>query len=415
MKYLALLMLLALPASGQSIGGGGAAGGSGAEVTYHRSQTCEVDPTFGNDLSARCGGPPFRTIPSAVAAATAGSLILVWPGVYNLTTHLTLPANTVFRCVSVGSCILQRTGVTADADLLVLNSGSVVDGWFLFLTSTMHVNLRGIVFNDPSPATRDGNVRNTFIQVDNSTAGDAGTSNVYGVVSASTTKPQRALPQLRSDTMLVLSAGQGEKRGLKITTNHNFHLRDVNVDVRRTGAGTGSYVGVETTHASAFVSVDSGNISGTTDDVRQTAGQILLGSTVLVNFTASGLGFQNAVATAVYVWCDPGLIGQGTKFLSLGCATSTGTEVQLRMPRQGLAKSIFVHAGAGPGVGKTVTFTVRKNGVDTGLLVSLTGTQTEATFDAVSVHYDAADLLSVKTVAETGDSTQAVHLGVEVY
>lgn len=410
---LGILILLAATA-----GHGQAVGGNGIRPPYQRNKTCEVDQLYGNDLSGACGGTPFRTLTAALSAAASvgvlGSpaLVQAWPGTYVQTSTLNIPDNVTLKCVSSGVCSITAA-VSSNFDLITLNSRSTLDNWTVILTSTGHFNLRGVVFNN---STFEGNLRFSTIVVDNSTAGDAGSSNVTGVENLLTTTTVRALSTIRSVAILVLSAGQGNKRGVLKATTGTLNMRDVNIDVTRIGAGTGSYIGIESNHAGAFITADSGTVSGATSDIKQTLGSILVGATVLNNFTASDLGFKNAIATAVYVFCDPGLIGQGTKFMSLGCAISSPTtEVQLRMPRAGLAKSIFVHVGTGPGVGKTITFTVRKNGVDTGLLVSLTGTQTTATFDAVSVHFDAADLLSVKSVAETGDSTNAVHLGVEVY
>jgi hypothetical protein len=86
-------------------------------------------------------------------------------------------------------------------------------------------------------------------------------------------------------------------------------------------------------------------------------------------------------------------------------ANATGYSVSV-MPCAGTLKNFYIKCDAGPGAGVTRTFTIYKNGSDTGLTISLTGSGTGAgissgndTNQAHNVSFVAGDLLSIHTSA----------------
>jgi hypothetical protein len=98
-----------------------------------------------------------------------------------------------------------------------------------------------------------------------------------------------------------------------------------------------------------------------------------------------------------------------------GTAAVTLTEVAfIRIPQASVAKALSVRATTAPGGANVATITLRKNGIDTPLTVTLTGAQTSNINNSVSVSYAAGDSISVKT-ATTGGSTADIVVGVELY
>ncbi len=77
--------------------------------------------------------------------------------------------------------------------------------------------------------------------------------------------------------------------------------------------------------------------------------------------------------------------------------------------------SIGVQATAGPGGILVDHFTVRKNGVDTTLTVSLTGSAVGNSLGGQAISFAAGDLLSVKIVTATLSADSDPMVTVEGY
>lgn len=87
--------------------------------------------------------------------------------------------------------------------------------------------------------------------------------------------------------------------------------------------------------------------------------------------------------------------GPGTQYLGLGTAASEGA-VQLGVP-QATAKRLFITRDVAPGVGTSIAYTLRKNGVDTGIVVTLSGADTSAASSPTeTVGFLAGDKVSIK-------------------
>lgn len=96
-----------------------------------------------------------------------------------------------------------------------------------------------------------------------------------------------------------------------------------------------------------------------------------------------GTGDTTVAATAVYL--APGWI-----------AVSVATEIQIAANRPGTVRNLFVHAATAGVTAATNTYTVRKNGVNTALLVTLGNTATgDASDTSDSFTVVATDLLSI--------------------
>lgn len=99
--------------------------------------------------------------------------------------------------------------------------------------------------------------------------------------------------------------------------------------------------------------------------------------------------------------------------------TSEATQTRNVMPVAGNLSRFFINCTAGPGVGITRTFILRKNGVDTGVSVTLTGTGTGAGINTGSdlvnsVSYVAGDIFTIlNSASATTESSGATRWAVQ--
>lgn len=100
-----------------------------------------------------------------------------------------------------------------------------------------------------------------------------------------------------------------------------------------------------------------------------------------------------------------GFIGQvptnATKYLYPGgvVATASATVIKIRIRTARIFHGISIRSSAAPGLALTDTWTVQKNGTDTGLVVTLSGAAQVKNDAAADVSFAAGDDLSIKQVS----------------
>lgn len=372
----------------------------------------DANPNIGNDATGKREDParPFQTITAALAAASSGDIVLIRAGTYNET--ITIPTGVTVRGVAIGAVTIQKLAVTADTTLVTMGDNTRLEDVALKLTSAGHFNLTGVLF--PGTTTETAKIRTYTLTVDNSGAG-AGASNVYGIRSNGSGTPGRERSTSRAGTVTVLSAGTGVKRAVLVdTAAGNFYSRDTNYVC--TGSGGSDYIAAEVNFAGAELGIDTAVLDGTTADFSQTAGMFVVGGVDAVHANANGKSFDTSRYSLDFVWADPGgLPPNVTRFLRPGTATVSISEIKLRLPRKAIVKTLHVRVATAPGVGKTTTVTLRKNGIDTALVVALTGTDVSMVDTANSVSFAAGDDISMKVVTDAGNATADIVCAVEVY
>ena len=200
---------------------------------------------------------PFKTVDQAITAVyttgtqgNTGCTVYVLPGTYNLATGITLPDYSSLRGLSLQTVNIQMLNVGETTTLVTMGNNTRIEDVTLNLTSAGHHTLSGINFGGPS-YTQISKVRTTVINVNNSGASEAGTSEVTGVLcngTGSFNSSTFSFNSLKGSTINVLSNGKGNKRGILVSNSNQVSTRDLNVYVARpTNVGSqGSYVGVET-------------------------------------------------------------------------------------------------------------------------------------------------------------------------
>jgi hypothetical protein len=76
--------------------------------------------------------------------------------------------------------------------------------------------------------------------------------------------------------------------------------------------------------------------------------------------------------------------------------SATESETQQFMPVAGTISEFYVNLDGSPGSGNSYTFVVRKNGADTPVTCTISGTDTTGYDLTNSVDFDAGDLISVR-------------------
>ena len=94
-------------------------------------------------------------------------------------------------------------------------------------------------------------------------------------------------------------------------------------------------------------------------------------------------------------------------------STADNSEADVAVPVPALTiTELYAYASSAPGTGETYTLTVRKNGVDTSLAATISGTSSSAN-DSASISFSAGDRFSVSVVTSSGAATASISFSVK--
>jgi hypothetical protein len=363
-------------------------------------RTLVVDSVYGSDVSGAANryGYPFATIAGAMSNVSSGETIFVRPGTY--TETVTMSNNIALRGANTQTVTVTRTNVTSNVTLLTMGSNCRVEDMTFTLTSASNVNLTGIDWPSGTPLT--SKFRTAVVNV---TSSATGSNTIVGMLSAgSSATTYSASDAIRSCTVSVDASSSGPVRGLYVTGSNWFSSRDTNYNIRGTGS---NIVGVETTNAGSYASlkhstVRGGDGTGTRYDINRTAGEILLGSTDLVNNTANGNGFSVTTEGAITHFGTTGNFSSNTTyyfvpgFVRVGdLPTSTfGIPVTQNMI---LFSGTFQVSPAIP-TGQSVKLTAYKNNAATDMSMTIVAGQTLSSNVRQSVDYTRGDTFDLRMV-----------------
>lgn len=433
--------------------------------------TIRVDSVFGDDtiagLTVSNGYTyPFRTINAALSALTSGKTMVVLPGSYDLTSGITIPANTCIRGANVQTTTIRMLNVTANTTLVTMGVNTRLEDVTLLLTSAGHYTLRGIVFGG-TDTTVTAKLRTSVVSVNNSTASTGGSSNVYGIECSGTGTlgaGSFSFNCIKGSTINVFSNGAGNKRGILVSGTNIATTRDTNIyvaqptDVLSTG---GSYVGIETNNGETgsiqLRSTTVGTVTPTTgqtytaSDILQTTPTSVIDPTYLANpgiqigpgvdlvtKTAGGKPFStyNYPTTLYYGLkgdfkdglTNIGYMWPGTQRIQNNAFPDTDetNPAFYRVQQPFILSGIIVFMklkGDGTHGGTTMTIsvwrtpfgqTVPVNTGLTGFSLSLSGTETFKSYYNSSLTFGAKDLIHVKIECTSFTATNAHDVTVQL-
>jgi hypothetical protein len=296
----------------------------------------------------------------------------------------------------------KQQGALDATDLVTLGSGSILQAVTLQLISTTHVQLRGVVF--PSGSAVTSQIRLVSIVVNNAGAGGSGTSDVFGVYCTGIGWNSVTFADAHLNLVLIAvsSNGNGKKRGIMIdfssgTLNMGV-VRSIASNASSTG-GSGTYIGLETNTTGSTAQIRFAVMGGTSADISQTSGMISMAWTQLLNTNANGYGFTPFVAPSFLSWQNgANALSNGTNYCVLSGDCQSTTETFLIVSTPTLYKGFYLHSNSGPTTGNSCTFTVRRNSIDTSLVLLMTEGVVDLNLNTVSVRFLSNDLLSLKAV-----------------
>jgi hypothetical protein len=383
-----------------------------APFIFLQGNLIRVDQVFGSDSLGARNGTPFVTIHGALNAASYGDIVQLFPGTYN--ESFIIPSGVSIIGINSNAVIISQN-VTTATDLVTMGENSRLENVTLSLTSSSHVQLRGIVFPGTTAAT--ATVKSVSLTVDNSSAG-SGSSIIYGVHSTGTGIPAKQTVALHASTITVNSTGGGSKRGVLVDAANNYHIRDC--DIAITNSGTGSSIGVETNNTNAAFNAQGSTLNGrntstptASADISQTTGSISLGASNLVNATANGFGFTTTLSPMVLVWASQGQIAKNTTtFINLNGSANT-TPMYARCDQARTLKALSIQAQSAPI--STETYTVFHNGIQTPFTVSLTNSSTSNVNNTQSLTFAAGDTIALQVTTSSGKGSVNPVVTMELY
>lgn len=397
-----------------------------------------VDQINGNDATGTVNGPPVQTIEAAIAEiiflGVTGVTIWVAPGTYNLTAGITIPDTCALRGFNVQTTTIQWAAAVpgGTATLLTMGTQTRVEDLTLLLTSTnATTNLVGIAL--PGNTSQTSKLRTAVVTVNNASVPTGSTTTVTGILSNGASpivNSSWSTNFTRAVTVSVYSNGGGAKRALLCSTASTITMRDTNLycappaDV----ASTGSYIAVETSNANALATMRTCSVGGglngagayTGADIYQsapatgggtTAYGIYLGDgTDLINHRALDAPFSITSPATLLVYSLNGNVPNAARYYWLGNQTSGDSqEIFIRIQERQLIYGLFVTLRQAPGLGQSVTVTVRKSltgipgsGVPTVMTATVSGASTNAQFYGASAFFEKGEYLSVQSTATGG-------------
>jgi hypothetical protein len=381
-----------------------------------------VDIVNGNNATAVRGDSafPYLTVNAAITAALSGDTIVVRPGTYTV-TPFSMPAGVVLYGLGGPQDVILTATVVASTTLINMASDSRIQNVTVRLLSGAAATLTGVRF--AGSQSESAQLVDAVVEVDNGGVSNATSSDLTGIEVGATGNTDRneCVQRVR---VFVRSNGQGTKRGIHAQASGIAIIRDTNVRVEKQSGGTGSYRGAETTAASTVLTlkdcfVDAsvqGGSASVHDDILQSAGTIFLYHTDLVNNDAGGLGFQTPYSSYEETWFCLGVVNAAARFLFPGPAVPSVSEIFRAVNRQCVVTGMRVRARVASGGGNSTIYTLRLNGVATGITVTIAGGTTEAAFAGnVSVSYAIGDDISIQQTQAGASVAADVAVCLEVY
>lgn len=369
--------------------------------------TLTVDGVYGNNTTAAADPSryPFLTINSALSNVSSGQTVFVRPGTYN--EKITMPAGVALRGANTQTVIVQQLNTTSNTTLLTMGSNCRVEDITFTLTSTSNVNLTGVDWPSGTPLV--SKLRTMVLNVRSSATG---ANTIVGMLSAgSSATTYNPSDATRGITVNVDASSSGIVRGLYVTGSNWFGVRDTNINTNGTSS---NIVGVETTNAGAFASLKTSTVRGgnhltqpDNHDINRTAGNILLGSTDLVNNSANGNSFSITTEGAITHYGTTGNAQSGTTyFLVPGYSTINNlpaSRFPIPVTQNMIMFSGTFQCGTAVPTGHSVKLSVYKNDAITDLSMTLLAGATLASNVTQSVDFARGDLLDVRMVPAGGN------------
>lgn len=333
----------------------------------------------GDDAKGVVAGYPFKTIGAASTASVAGQVVLIGPGVYG--EQLILKGSVSYVGTDRNTCSILG-GLTVSGSLVQMAYDARIKNMTIYNASTTDgIETSAIRFPGVSMS---GNAlcENCHILNQNT----AGATNITNGVLFDGSGTIGFNVENLVGCFINAVGSSNETYGVKMTTSCQGRLRNCHIN-------SVDY-GVKTNNAGSILHFNNCSITGTTTDISQDLGQIILNSSSIVNKTANGFGFQTDNSYNIVYGCL-GALAVGTRYL-WASNVDVANEITQNMPRKCIVKAITARSRVAITAGRSQTFSIRKNKAATAMGCTITAGNFTASITNLSVDYNQFDELSLE-------------------
>ncbi len=356
----------------------------------------------------------------------AGDTIWVMPDTY--TEQVTMKAGVALRGMDTTTVVLRAPVTAGSTYAVIMATNSLLQDVTVSVQTALGTatTLVGILFPGSTPQTAE--VRGVTLVVDNSAV--ATSTSVLGMwangttVSGGTDSGPFVLDDETSIT--VRSQGLGTKRGILISGAVQFRTANTNVACVLVGAaGSGTQIGIETTNGGANFTIERALVLGSSADISQTAGSLLVGETVrLRSPSANGKGFGTIQQGKILFFTFTGTTAAAAHYMYPGTsATGVAVTAGTSAPTFYLTRNCVLHnlivTDTGIGVrDQTISVQVGSTNIVGGVggLVStaLTATLADTAFASDTLHSVAVSANMYVAVLVTPGASGSESTGLSV-
>jgi len=381
----------------------GESGVTGATGQYQNGNVVLVDKIFGDDALGVRNGYPFSTIKEAMGVAQPYDVVYVNPGFYLETINM--PSDVSIVGKSSTKCFIGNTGATGNTDVITMSSNNSISRMNIYLTSSTHSQLKGVVF--PSASATSCTLLDCNINIDNSSADTGGSSNVYGVSFENSGSSTRRKMNIKNCNINVNSIGFGNKRGVNVSgiSSPNISYSDIYCSPGVTSPG--DFVGISSSTGSSC-NITHSNINGFVNDIQGgTGATINIEFTQLANFTSGNFGFNS---NPIEVW-DYNVLGTpNTQVLPVPSIydNSYVSGQSINIFKRCILKGFNVYIVTPSVSTRAGAFNVRRNGVSVWSM-NLTASTSQFYYPfATSLTFEAGDTVDISYISPAAPLPQSL-------
>jgi len=275
-------------------------------LSFSYGNVIRVDSVYGNDAYGAVGTYPYKTLNTAVAAATTGNLVWVGPGTYTLTAPLVLSNGVAIRGAGTQSVQIQYLNATTSFTMVTMNSNCRIEDVTVTFTSSSTITSGAVYvgFYIEGSNVLTTKIRGIVLNMTNYNPG----GNVVGVLTrgdiASPELPTSA-DTMRGSTININTSGQigGYASCVRVAGQNRVSERDMNNFLVGTNCSGSRLIAKETVsagyldmRASLIAATGTGLTNCSLAEISQTnlSSVIILSYTRLQYHSANGLGFTTA-------------------------------------------------------------------------------------------------------------------------
>lgn len=140
---------------------------------------------------------------------------------------------------------------------------------------------------------------------------------------------------------------------------------------------------------------------------------VFLGDVALADYVESIWGHRVS-SLSFAAGPDENISAGQTRYIGPSGMDGQEDYVSQPMPFDGVIRNLRVRSGAPPGIGESITFTLRSDGVDMGMTISITGANQGAANTGVDIYIPKGANISLKAASSVGAASANLRASLEI-